>query len=54
MKTLKKIAFGRVSSKNIYSDVTALEYESFEKTKEGMEAIRKPTGLYSCIVYNNY
>ena len=36
----------------IFSGVTILEYDSFEKTKEGGETIRKSTGLYSYSVYN--
>ena len=45
---------GKVLNENIYSGVTILEYDSFEKTKEGGETIRKPTGLYSYSVYNSY
>lgn len=45
---------GKVLNENIYSGVTILEYDSFEKTKEGGETIRKSTGLYSYSVYNSY
>lgn len=45
---------GKVLNENVYSDVTMLEYDSFEKTKDGGETIRKPTGLYTYSVYNSY
>ena len=45
---------GKVLNENIYSGVTILEYDSFEKTKDGGETIKKPTGLYSYSVYNSY
>ena len=45
---------GSVLNGNVCNGVTALEYDSFEKTKNGEETIRKPTGLYSYNVYNTY
>jgi len=45
---------GTVLNENIFDGVTALEYDSFENTKNGEETIRKPTRLYSYNVYNTY
>lgn len=45
---------GEVLNKNIYHDVTSLDYDTMERRADSGEAIMKPTGMYYYGAYNLY
>lgn len=45
---------GKILNKNVYHDVTSLDYDSMEKCEGGEGTIMKPTGIYQYGSYNLY
>lgn len=45
---------GKILNKNVYHDVTSLDYDSMEKCEDGEGTIMKPTGIYQYGSYNLY
>lgn len=45
---------GKILNKNVYQDVTSLDYDTMERTEDGEGTIIKPTGLYKYGSYNLY
>ena len=45
---------GKILNKNVYHDVTSLDYDTMERTEDGEGTIMKPTGIYSYGSYNLY
>ena len=45
---------GRILNKNVYHDVTSLDYDTMERAEDGEGTIMKPTGIYRYGSYNLY
>ena len=45
---------GQILNKNVYHDVTSLDYDSMERSEDGEGTIMKPTGIYQYGSYNLY
>ena len=45
---------GRILNKNVYHDVTSLDYDTMERAEDGEGTIMRPTGIYRYGSYNLY
>lgn len=45
---------GKILNKNVYHDVTSLDYDTMERSEDGEGTVMKPTGVYQYGSYNLY